>query len=347
MMEEQKSKGKGQEAKVKSGAAALRVFVVAGIAFGLPALACAASLPDAIGTYQRTGTSSPALTDQGLWNEYALKGSESGTYGSGDTQFTVTIYRLEDSTSALGAFDWLRPKDARDSDLSDLAAETAKSALVADGNYLVSFEGHKPSRAELLPVLDGLRDVDSTPLPTLRGFFPSDGLVANSERYVIGPAGLAQFDPVIPPSVAAFHLGAEAQIGTFHSRKGDMKLALFNYPNAQIAIQLEPEFRKLAGAVVKRSGPLIAVVVGPPDADAAERLLAQVRYEAQVTLHEPPPPTINQFASMMVNIFILTGILLVFCLIAGLFVGGFRVFLLRGRKGQAEPPMILLNLEQR
>jgi hypothetical protein len=347
MNENRKSKIKGQESKVKRGSVALRAVLMAGVTFGLPALASAAMLPDMIGAYQRTGTSSPAVTDQALWNEYGLKGSESGTYGSGDAQFTVTIYRLEDSTSALGAFDWQRSKDARESDLTSLAAETARSALVAEGNYLVSFEGHKPSRAELLPLLDGLRDVDSTPLPTLSGFFPSDGLVANSERYVIGPAGLAQFDPVIPPSVAAFHLGAEAQIGTFHGRKGDMTLALFNYPNAQIAIQVEPEFRKLAGAVVKRSGPLVAVVVAPPDADAAERLLAQVRYEAQVTLHEPTPPTINQFGSMIINIFILIGILLVFCLIAGLFVGGFRVFLLRGRKGQPESPMILLNLEQR
>jgi hypothetical protein len=316
------------------------------IALLLPALAGAAILPDSFGAYQRTATAAPALTDQSLWNEYGLKSSESATYQNGKETFTVTVYRLQDSTAALGALDWQRPADARPSSLVKMAVETTNQLLLADGNYLLSFEGHKPSAAELAPVLESLRDVDSSPLPNLTGFFPSAGLVPNSERYIIGPAGLAKFDPVIPPSVAAFHLGAEAQLGVFHSPKGDMTLALFDYPTPQMAMQKEVDFRKIASAMVKRSGPMVAVVVRPPDPDAAERLLAQVRYEAQVTLHEPTPTTVQQVGRMIINIFILIGVLLVFCLLAGLFVGGFRMFLLRGRKGQPEDAMILLHLER-
>jgi hypothetical protein len=37
---------------------------------------------------------------------------------------------------------------------------------------------------------------------------------------------------------------------------------------------------------------------------------------------------------------------LVFCIVAGLFVGAFRTFLLHGRKGRAADPMILLHLEE-
>jgi len=339
-----------QKSKVKSDSdpkgTPLRALLL-GTALLLPGLATAAMLPDVIGAYQRTGMSAPALSDQALWSEYGLKSSESGTYSGSNKQFTATVFRLQDSTGALGAFDWQRPKESEPSDRAALAVETPTGLLLVEGNYVLSFQGYKPSAAELGPLLGGLRDVDSTPLPTLAGFFPSEGLVPNSERYVIGPAGLAKFDPVIPPSVAAFHLGAEAQVGVFRTPKGPMTLALFDYPNAQIAIQTEPEFRKLTAAVVKRSGPLVAVVVAPPDPDAAERLLAQVRYEAQITLHEPTPTSLRQVGTLIINIFILIGILVVFCLIAGLFVGGFRVFLLRRRKGQVEPPMILLNLEQR
>src|SRR4029077_10116158 len=138
-----------------------------------------------------------------------------------------------------------------------------------------------------------------------------------------------------------------AQLGVFHSPKGDMTLAIFDYPTNQIAMQKETDFQKLAGAVVKRSGPLVAVVLSPPDADAAERLLAQVRYQAQITLNERIPTSINQVGNMLINIFVLTGILLVFSLIAGLFVGGFRTFLLHGRKGRVAESMIMLNLERR
>ena len=313
----------------------------------LPALAEAAIWPDALGPYQRTATAKPALTDQALWDELGLKEAESAVEQNGTAKVTATAYRLQDTTAALSAFDWRRPADAKPSRLANLAAETAKGVLVVRGNYLLSIEGYQPAAAELAPVLDGLRDADTTPLPTLPGFFPDQNLVPNSERYITGPVALQKFDPGIPPSVAAFHLAAEAQLGVFHSPKGDLTLAVFNYPTNQIAMQKQGDFQKLAGAVVKRSGPLVAVILSPPDADAAERVLAQVRYEAQITLHEATPVTPNAVGNMLVNIFILIGILLAFSLVAGLFVGGFRTVVLRRRQGEQEDPMILLHLEQR
>lgn len=316
------------------------------LAVFLPAVAGAAVWPDTLGAYHRTTDTKPTLADQGLWTEYGLKDSEAATYENGKDKFTATIYRLSDTTAALAAFDWQRPATATPSDLANLAAETPKGVLLVRGNYLLSFQGYKPAAAELASFLDSLRDVDSTQLPSLPGFFPAQGLVANSERYVVGPAGLEKFDPGIPPSVAAFHLGAEAQVGVFASPKGNMTLALFAYPTPQIAMQKVGDFQKLAGAVAKRSGPLVAVVLAPPDADAAERLLAQVRYEAQITLDERVPKPNDNAGVMLINIFVLTGILLVFCIVAGLFVGGFRTFLLRGRKGRDADPMILLHLEE-
>ncbi len=68
-------------------------------------------------------------------------------------------------------------------------------------------------------------------------------------------------------------------------------MAIFNYPTPQIAMQQVPDFEKLPGAMAKRSGPLVAVVLSPADPDFAERLLAQVRYQAdhprRVRSHAP------------------------------------------------------------
>ena len=313
----------------------------------LPVLAGAAVFPDSLGPFHRTSDAAAALTNRGLWTEYGLKEAETAAYENGKARLRATVYHLQDTTGALAAFDWQRPAASMPSDLANLAAETPQSVLLLHGNYLFAFDGYKPVAADLMPIFDGLHDVDTTQLPTLPGFFPSQGLVANSERYVIGPAGLALFDPAIPPSVAAFHLGAEAQIATFQSPKGPMTLALFNYPTPQIAMQKVSDFQKLAGAVAKRSGPLVAVMLNPADADAAERVLAQVRYEAQITLDERVPGAADNPGIMLTNIFVLTGILLEFCIIAGLFVGGFRTFLLHGRKGREAEPMILLHLEER
>lgn len=312
-----------------------------------PLLAGAAIWPDAIGPYHRVSTSRPALSDKPLWNELGLKDSETATYQNGDAGFTATAYEMVDSTAGLAAFDWQRPKEATPSKLAGLAVETPKGVVLAKGNYLLSISGYKPEAAELKPVLDGLRDVDTTPLPTLPQYLPSQGLVPNTERYLTGPVALQRFDPGIPPSVAAFHLDAEAQTAVFHNPKGDLTLAIFNYPTNQMAMQKVNDFRKLSGAMVKRSGPLVAVTLSPPDPDFAERLLDEIRWEAEVTLHEATPVTVNQVGSLIVNIFILIGILLAFSTIAGLFVGGFRTMILRRKGGVEADPMILLHLEQR
>ena len=312
-----------------------------------PVLASAAIWPDSIGAWRRTAVTVPKLADQALWDEYGLKESETATFEDGKVKFTATGYRLGDTTGAMAAFDWQRPAVGKPHPLAELSAQTAKELMLVRGNYLLVFQGHKPLSEELAPLLDGLRNVDATPLPNLPGFLPSQNLVPGSLRYVVGPAGLARFDQGIPPSLAAFHLGAEAQVGVFRSTKGNMTLAIFDYPTPQIARQKQADYEALKGAVVKRSGPLVAVILAPPDPDAAERLLAQVRYEAQITLSERIPGPADNLGLMLLNIVIFGGILIVFCVIAGLFVGGFRVVLLGRRKGADADPMILLHLEER
>jgi hypothetical protein len=228
-----------------------------------------------------------------------------------------------------------------------LAADTPTTLLMVHGNYRFSFDGYKPPVPELDAVVAELRNVDTTALPTLPGFLPTQNLVPNSERYILGPVGLARFDPGIPPSVAAFHMGAEAQLGVFHSPKGDMALAIFNYPTQQIALQKIGDFEKLPGAVAKRSGPFVAVVLSPVDPDAAERLLSQVRYQAVVTRDEYVATRRDNIGNLVINAFVLIGILLSFAVVSGLLVGGFRVLLRHGRKGDDAEAMIMLHLERR
>ena len=104
-------------------------------------------------------------------------------------------------------------------------------------------------------------------------------------------------------------MGAEAQLGVFHSPKGDLTLAVFSYPTPQIAMQRVEEFGKLAGTVVKRSGPLVAVIQNSPDADFAERLLDGIRYQAMVTRDEYVPTRRDNMGELLLNICILIGIL--------------------------------------
>lgn len=312
----------------------------------LPCLAAAAIFPDAIGAYHRTSTSKPAIADRQLWDEYGLKSAETATYENGSAKLNVTAWQLQDTTGAMAAYQWQRPSGSKPSPLGAMAAETPDSVLLVHGNYLISFAGDKPGKPELDALFGALKNVDNTSLPVLPGYLPSDGLVPNSERYVTGPVGLSRFDGAIPPSAAAFHLGAEAQLGVFHTSKGDITVAIFNYPTPQIAMQQADTIGKLPGAVVKRSGPFVAVTLAPTDPDAAERLLGEVRYRATVTRDEYVPTRRDNVGELLLNAFILIGILLAFSVVSGLAVGGFRALRRRGKSADELEPMITLHLEK-
>jgi len=196
-------------------------------------------------------------------------------------------------------------------------------------------------------VAGSLKNVDPTTLPILPGYLPSESQVPNSGRYLVGPVSLQRFDPGIPPSVAAFHMGAEAQTGVFHSPKGDLTVAIFNYPTPQIAMQRVEEFAKLPQTLAKRTGPLVAVIQNSPDPDFAENLLAGIRYQATVTRDEYVPTRRDNMGDLLLNICILIGILAALALVSGLFFGGLRGLLRLGRKGPEPEPMISLHLENR
>ena len=310
----------------------------------LPLLASAAILPDTIGPYHRTSANQPALADRAIWDEYGLKDYEAVSYENGKSKFTANAYQLQDTTGALAAFDWQRPSSSKPSKLGALAVETSDGLMLVHGNYLLDFEGYKPSQPELDAIAGDLKLVDQTPLPTLPQHLPDQDRVANSERYILGPASLEKFLPGIPPSVAAFRMGAEAQTGAFHDAKGDVAIAIFEYPTPQMAMQRIAEFAKLPGAMVKRSGTLVTVTLNPPDPDLAERLLSQVRFRADVTLQEHIPTLKDNIGNLVINAFILIGILLAFITIAGLSVGLWRVWLRRGDRDPDADTVISLHL---
>jgi hypothetical protein len=313
----------------------------------LPVLAGAAILPETIGDYRRTAVSTPALADRPVWDEMGLKNFETAVYESGKSKLSTTAWQLQDTTAGLAAFQWQRPDGAQPSAAGRYAAETKDRLLVLHGNFLLLFDGYKPAKAELEALEGALHNVDGTSFPVLAGYLPATGLVANSQRYVLGPTALARFGPWIPPSVAGFRMGAEAQFATFRSPKGDLSLGIFNYPTPQIAMDRVAEFQKLPGALVKRSGPLVAVTLSPPDPDFAERVLGEVRYQAEITRSEYVPTRRDNIGDLILNVFILIGILLAFSVVSGLALGGVRAILRRGRPESEADAMITLHLENR
>src|SRR6185436_19615106 len=210
------------------------VLVLAGLPLG------AAILPDHIGEFARGEITSLAAQDPALYQEFGWVSSEQAQYtatpgNSPGKRFTATAWRLRDSTGALALFEAQRPAPATPAKLSALSAKTPDGAIFAYGNYVFEVTGTVPEQKDLEMLFVQLPQLDNAPLPALASNLPGKGLIANSERYILGPASLARFEPRIAPSLAAFHLGTEAQIGRYRTPKGDLTLAIFSYPTPNIA----------------------------------------------------------------------------------------------------------------
>ncbi|HTB15928.1 MAG TPA: DUF6599 family protein [Bryobacteraceae bacterium] len=312
----------------------------------LPLVAQAAIFPEHIGTFDKGSPASLSMPDRDLLNEFGLEATEQADYKSDSKHFTATAWRFHDATGAMAFFQAHRPSGATPAPVVKLTASTSDGSIFAFGNYVFQFTGAVPPATDLAPVYAQLPKLEQSPLPALISFLPSAGLIPNSERYVLGPVSLDRFEPRVAPSIAAFHLGAEGQIGKYKSPKGPLSLAIFNYPTPNMARERLLEFQKIPGAMAKRAGPLVAVTIDPPDLDSAERLLAQVKYETNLTWSQKVPTNeVKGFARTLINIFVLAGIILGMCLVAGVAFGGFKI--LARKMGRRVDPdaMITLGLD--
>jgi hypothetical protein len=307
-----------------------------------------AIFPEQIGEYTRSAPQAVTVPDQPLFDEYGIDATEQADYTAPQNRkFSATTWRFRDTTGAMAFFQARRPAGAVYKKLANLSATTTDGLIFARGNYVFQFTGKLPPQADLDPIYAQLPKLEQSPLPALIGYLPSAGLVPNSERYIVGPVSLDRSGAGIPAATAAFHLGAEGQLGKYSTPKGILNMVIFNYPTPNMARDRFEDFQKLPGVVAKRTGPLVAAIAGSPDPDLAERLLSQVRYEANITWNEKVPQNdVKQFSKMILAMFALAGLLILGSIIVGIGFGGFRV-LRKKLSGSDEPEeMIRLHLTE-
>ena len=86
-------------------------------------------------------------------------------------------------------------------------------------------------------------------------------------------------------------------------------------------------------------------ILSPPDADAAERILAKINYQADVTVNETTPQSeVKGFAKMILNIFVLAGLVLALCIVGGVGFAGYRIMSRKMWRKEDTPAMIVLGI---
>jgi len=286
----------------------------------------AAIWPERLGKFERKSSKSIVNSDEIQTQEYGLEESEEANYG----QFHVMAYRYKDATGAYAA------------------SLASTGHPLQSGNYLISCAGNCPKN--LAALADALPKINHSTLPILRNYLPAKNLVPHTERYVLGPLGLKAAAPQIPDSAVAFQFAPEGEIAQYRAPGGEVMLAVFSYPTMQMAREQAEAMQRLPDVVVKRSGPLVALALAPGNQAAADRLLAQISYQAVLSSDDQQIPLVlkpQSAAQMILAIIALAGIVLGFCLFSGLLFGALRIAARRFGYSDAGTPYIMLHLSDK
>lgn len=305
-------------------------------------------LPDVFAGWQKSEmhtSSDPAQADAAnaaLMKEYGFTDFAGATYSQAGRKLTLKAARFTDASGAYGAFTFYRRSDMQTETIGDQAASENNHVIFYRGNILVDAVLERVtamSAAELrelakaLPVSKG----ESNKPPTLPLYLPKQAYIRHSARYVLGPVGLEAVGAPLTSQLVDFSKGAEVALGKYSTSQGVATLTIISYPTPAIAGERLRAIQSAtsqtsagADANLKRTGPLVALVSGDISSKEAKSLLAAVNYEADVTWNEATSfSKRDNIGNLIVNIFVLIGVVLLFALVLGVVFGGTRVVLKR------------------
>jgi hypothetical protein len=296
----------------------------------------------------------PAVADPvnaALLKEFGLTDFESGTYVRDDgRKVALKAIRFGDASGAYGAFAYYKMPQMLTESIPDQGASLNERVLFYRGNILIDavFEKLSAMSAAELRDLAGALPLpagNARNLPILPQYLPKPGYVKNSAKYVLGPVAFEKISAPLPSPLVDFNnTSAEVATGTYQTADGVATLMLIEYPTPQLAAehlrsidaaaQANPQgpagsAPAIAGPVyTKRTGPIVVLATGTISPGEARALLSAVNYEADVNWTENTfQGKKNNLANLLLNVFLLCGILIVFAGVAGLAFGGIRIFL--------------------
>jgi hypothetical protein len=323
------------------------------------AVAPATLLPQSFGGWQMQGepatSTNPAAADPAnaaVLKEYRFADFSSATYTRDDGRtLKVRAARFEDASGAFGAYTFYLQPDMRSEDIGEQGASLGERVLFYRGSVLVDamFSTESPmSGAELRELAGDLPKPagSAANLPAFIEFMPRRQYVANTQKYLMGPAALAALSAPVPAGLVDFKDSAEVSLGNYTTPSGQATLMLISYPTPQLAAEhlrmidaahhlAQPqagiEAIENSGTFFdKRTGPLVAIASGPISTGDAKSLLGMVNYEANVTWNTPTDShEVHDLYVLILNVVILCAILGVLAIVAGIAFGGFRILMKR------------------
>ena len=303
-----------------------------------------------------------------LLKEDALARFAVGSYAGDGPARLVGALQFNDATGAFSAFTYFRSQlaELREPEMDYKAGRAVASAggrntLIWAGTAVLSVDAPLTRQEvdqwlSVLPKVGGRRSLP----PLLPTYMTGPGTRADSLRYALGPVGYAAMGGVLPAAELGWEKSLEAATAEVGGKSGRGKLTLLLYPTPQIAGERGRVIEKLIndrgpatfGATIKmrRVGPLLGIASGAFSADQAEALVSGLRLNEEVTFDQKMPlefhTEVRKTASLLQNIAVLCGVLILAALLLGLFLGGARagIRVLMGKPAASEPEFLTINL---
>ncbi len=324
-----------------------------------PAEQSPAVLPQQFEGWQMQGaariSTDPAAADPAnaaVLKEYRFTDLATANYTRDDSRsLKIRAARFADASGAFGAYLFYLQREMRKEDIGDLGASLGQRVLFYRGNVLVDAQFSQESAmsgAQLRELAGALPHPSGNTgnLPTFIEFMPHQGYVANTQKYVMGPAALAAQAPPVSAELVDFNASSEVSLARYDTPSGEATLMLISYPTPQMAAehlrridaahqmaQPQPGVASIESSgsfFDKRTGPIVAIATGQVSDSDAKSLLGRVNWEASVTWNQATDNgQVRDLYMLILNIVVLCGILAGLAVVAGVAFGGIRICMKR------------------
>jgi hypothetical protein len=274
-----------------------------------------------------------SLPDADALREYGLQRVVSRVYTDGRVESSVQVFELSLIPGAYGLFTFNRgrlPSNGREFLQGRYVVRVSGREADADSDRRI-FEAIKPG------LIGGEGELPALPL-----HLPEGDKIAESEKYVIGPAALTRLKIFGDLKDAiSFNAGAEVTTADYRNGGGIMKLIIVEYYAPQSAddgeARIRDRFNILSQTekdrlIVKRVGNYVVAMTNIQDMPAAQNIIGQIKYQKKIYWagrkftdiprdYRPPDPLeaedYTRTVRAVVGSFYWTGIVILIALILG------------------------------
>lgn len=288
---------------------------------------------------------STILPDADIHAEYQLLARAHRDYAAGKNKATVEIFAMRFASGAYGLFTFNRSSNA------------PHQQEFYKGRYLVRITSDIPVDNLLIEALKQIIPGDAGELPVLPSHLPEQNKIAETEKYLVGPAAIARLAKFTGLEQAInFSGGAEAVTADYQNGSGSMSLLIVEYHTPQLATDSYARFQQHFDGlnqlekdqrILRRIGNYVVEAVNVQDRAAAENVIGQIKYTPKVYWEgrkmrdiplesRPPDPAAIEEAKRTAQVIIRAlywiGIILLGAIALGVATGGAYFYWRRHRR---------------